>query len=415
MMDGMAATPIPETDRTVLAPQRVVSVDVLRGITIAFMILVNDPGDWDHVFTQLDHAAWNGWTVTDLVFPTFLFLMGAAMVFSFAARAAKGDCRKTLTGHVFARAAKIFSLDLALVLFPHMDWTGMRVYGVLTRIALCYLLAGLVLVATMKMRRRTAAIMGVVALLLVGYWVLLRWVPVPGAGLPVRDVPLFDPDRNLAAWLDRGVSAWMQHWLNTGVLYENTRDPEGLLSTLPAVASTLLGSLAGMWMRRAQGARGSLAMRRMQSGLALAGLIGVLAGEIWSRWFPINKNLWTSSYVLLTAGIAAVALAALSWLMDGRTQPWPRWLQWSAWPWRVYGSNAIAAYTFSAVLVEVLEYVKFADSDGDKHSLSGIVYEAVFARNESTDWTSLAYGLSLVVVCFLPVWWMWRKKWFWKM
>jgi predicted acyltransferase len=415
MMDGMAASPMPQVERTTVAPQRVLSVDVLRGITIALMILVNDPGDWDHVFRQLDHAPWNGWTLTDLVFPTFLYLMGAAMVFSLASRAAKGDCRKTLTGHVFLRSAKIFVLYLALALFPRLHWKGMRIYGVLTRIALCYLLAGLVLVATMKLRRRAVVLAGVVAVLLVGYWVLLRWVPVPGAGMPVREVPFLDQNQNLTAWIDRGVSAWMQHWLHVGRLYQKTRDPEGLLSTLPAVATTLLGALTGLWMRRAQGARGSEGMRRMQIGLALAGVVGLLAGEIWSWWFPINKNLWTSSYVLLSAGLAAVMLAALSVLVDGRAQPWPRWLRWSSWPWLVFGSNAIAAFTVSVLMVKLLEFVKFADSDGDKHSLWGILYESVFARNESTDWTSLAFALSFVVVCFLPVWVMWRRKWFWKM
>ena len=414
-MDGMAAAPIPEMQRIMVAPKRVVSVDVLRGITIAFMILVNNPGDWDHVFPQLDHAAWNGWTPTDLVFPTFLFLMGAAMVYSLSARSAKGNCRKTLTGHVLARAAKIFALDIALALFPEMHWTEMRVYGILTRIALCYLLAGLLLVATMKMQRRVTALIGIVAVLLVGYWVLMRWVPVPGAGVPVREIPLLDPERNLASWLDRGVSAWMQHWLHTGVLYETTRDPEGLLSTLPAVASTLLGSLAGMWMRRPRGVRGSADMQRMQLGLAAAGVLGVLAGELWSLWFPINKNLWTSSYVLLAAGWAGLALAMLSWLVDRRTQPWPRWLRWSTWPWLVYGSNAIAAFTVSVVIVKGMLYYKVVDSDGDLHSWWELAYERGFARHGSTEWTSLAFGLSFVVVCFLPVWWMWRKKWFWKM
>jgi len=373
------------------------------------MILVNDPGDWGHLFTQLDHAEWNGWTLTDLVFPTFLFLMGSSIIFSLQSRSAKGDCRKTLTGHVFLRTAKLLLLEFVLVYFPRMHWTSMRFYGVLTRIAWCYLLAGLVLVATVRLRSRVTIITGTIALLLVGYWVLLRWVPVPGAGVPGRDMPFMDPNLNLTSWMDRGVVAWTQHWLHTGTLFKKTRDPEGLLSTLPAVGSVLLGALAGMWMR------GRASRRRMLLGLAAAGLVGVLAGQLWAVWFPINKNLWTSSYVLLSAGWAALALAGLSWLVDTREQPWPMWLRAATWPWFVFGSNAIAAFTVSVVLVKGLLYFKILDPDGDRNSVWSWIYENVFARNGSTHWTSLAFAVSFVVVCFLPNWFLWRKKWFWKM
>jgi predicted acyltransferase len=306
------------------------------------------------------------------------------------------------------RSLKIFALDIALVLFPRFRWTGMRVYGVLTRIALCYLLAGLVLVAVLRLRRRAWWIAGVVAALLAGYWVLLRWVPVPGAGLPVRDVPFLDKNLNLAAWIDRAFTHWLRHHWNTGLLFEKTRDPEGALSTLPAAATTLLGALAGLAMRRPVSARG------MQLSLAAAGLAGVLGGELWSVWFPVNKNLWTSSYVLLTAGWAALALAALSALVDRRAQPWPRWLRAATWPWLVYGSNAIAAYTVSALIVKAMLFFKVPDADGDLHSWWELVYENVFARHGSTEWTSLAFALTFVAVCFLPNWWLWRKKWFLK-
>jgi predicted acyltransferase len=412
MMKRMSATliatgPLPTT--TLTAPRRVQSVDVLRGLTIALMILVNDPGDWGHVFRQLDHAEWSGWTLTDLVFPTFLFLMGASMVFSLQARAARGDCRKTLTGHVFARAGKLLLLAFVLVYFPRMHWDRLRFYGVLSRIALCGLLAGLALIATMKLRRRALALVIVVSMLLVGYWILLTMVPVPGAGMPGRDMLLLDKKLNMTAWVDRGVVAWTQRWFHTGSLYLKTSDPEGLLSTLPAVGTTLLGSLAGLWMRAAEPSR------RMRLGLALAGVLSFIAGEVWSIWFPINKNLWTSSYVLLAAGIAALLLAGLSWLLDGRAQPWPKWLQVATWPWFVFGSNAIVAFTTSVVIVKGLLYWKIVDADGFSHSVWSLLYEQGFARNGSTEWTSLAFALSFVVVCFLPNWFLWRKRWFWKM
>jgi predicted acyltransferase len=385
-------------------PQRILSVDMLRGITIAFMILVNDPGDWSHTFSQLDHSPWNGWTLTDLVFPMFLFLVGASTVFSLEARERKGDCKKTLAGHIFWRALKLFLLKTLLSLAPLFHWTHMRIYGVLTRIALCYLLAGLVLLMT----RRVRVLLGIVAVLLIGYWVLLRWVPVPGMGWPVRDFPLLDKVQNLTAWMDRGFSAWTLKWLHTGTLYLKTSDPEGGLSTLPSVATTLLGAVAGLWMRR----EGSTA--RMWVGLAAAGICGVVAGLVWGYWFPVNKNLWTSSFVLLMAGWSALGLAACSVLGDGRPRPWPRWLDWSTWPWFVFGANAIAAYTTSVVLVKTFALIKIADSDGDRHSLWGLAYENVFARGGSTNWTSLAFGLTFVAVCFLPNWWLWRKKIFWK-
>ena len=404
----------PNTERSIAGPPRVLSVDLLRGLTIALMVLVNDPGDGKHIFEPFEHASWNGWTLTDLVFPTFLFLIGASIIFSLDSRANKGDCRKTLSGHVILRTLKILLLQYILVFFPAMHWKTMRLYGVLPRIALCYLIAGLVLIAVMRLKSRVPVIAGVIALLLIGYWVLLRWVPVPGAGLPGRDIPFMDTNLNLTSWLDRGVMAWTQRWIHTGTLYLKTRDPEGLLSTLPAVATTLLGALTGLWMRRPKGQRGTSSLRRMQTTLAVAGLLSVLAGELWSVWFPINKNLWTSSYVLLAAGWAALALAALSWLVDRRPEPWPRWLRLSTWPWFVFGSNAIAAYTVAVIVVKTCLYFGFADAAGIRHSLWWWYYHSIFARSQSTEWTSLAFAISIVLLCFLPNWWLWHKKRFLK-
>jgi predicted acyltransferase len=408
------------TERTITGPPRVLSVDLLRGLTIAFMILVNDPGDWDHVFAPLDHARWNGWTLTDLVFPTFLFLVGASIIFSLDARAKKGDCRKTLSGHVIVRSLKILLLQFVLVFFPTMHWHTMRLYGVLPRISLCYLLAGLILIATMKLKSRVPVLAGIIAAILIGYWALLRWVPVPGVGIPGRDIPFMDQTQNLTSWLDRISMAFTQRWLHTGRLYLTTRDPEGLLSTLPAVASTLLGALTGLWMRQTHGAQGSIAprgssaLRRMQLTLAIAGILGVLAGELWSPWFPINKNLWTSSYVLLSAGWAALALALISLLIDRRPEPWPRWLRLSTWPWFVFGSNAIAAFTVSVILVKTCLYVKLTGPDAIKRTLWLLYYQNIFARHGSNNWTSLAFAISIVAICFLPNWWLWHKKRFLK-
>jgi predicted acyltransferase len=402
------AVPVPALEVT--KPQRILSVDMLRGITIAFMILVNDPGDWKQTFSQLDHSPWNGWTATDVVFPTFLFLVGAATVFSLEARERKGDCRKTLAGHIIWRATKLFLLKTALSLVPLFHWTSMRIYGVLTRIAMCYLLAGLVLLMT----RRVKVLLAIVAVLLVGYWVLLRWVPVPGAGMPVRDFPLLDQNLNLTAWLDRCVSAWTLKWLHTGTLYLKTSDPEGLLSTLPSLATTLLGAVVGLWMRRPEWAQGEAMRNRMRSGMLAFGGLMFLSGSLWAHWFPVNKNLWTSSFVLVMAGIATVLLALLNWLVDGRPRPWPRWLEWTTWPWFVFGANAIAAYTTSVVLVKTFSMIRLTDADGKVRSLWSLAYLHGFSHGNSTKWTSLAFGLTFVAMCFLPNLWLWRKKIFWK-
>src|SRR6266702_3061235 len=231
--------------------QRVLSIDVLRGLTIALMILVNDPGDWGHVYSQLDHAEWNGFTLTDLVFPNFLFLVGASIIFSLDGRIARGESRRMLALHMVRRAFTIFLIKMCLTAFPHFHMTNLRIFGVLTRIAICYLIAGLICLIT----RRARTLAAITAALLVGYWALMRFVPVPGFGVPTHAMPILDPDRNLAAWLDRGFNAFTQRTIHTGTLYNHTRDPEGLLSTIPAVATTLIGCITGLWLRRAGSAQ----------------------------------------------------------------------------------------------------------------------------------------------------------------
>jgi len=168
-------------------------------------------------------------------------------------------------------------------------------------------------------------------------------------------------------------------------------------------------------MRQTHGPRNSRALRRMQLALAAAGIVSVLAGLLWSPWFPINKNLWTSSYVLLSAGWAALLLALFSLLVDRRAEPWPRWLRLSTWPWFVFGSNAIAAFTVSVILVKTCLYFKITGPDGIKRSLWALYYQHVFARHATTDWTSLAFAISIVLLCFLPNWLLWRRRIFLKL
>jgi predicted acyltransferase len=387
------------------APTRVLSIDVLRGITIAFMILVNDPGDWGHVYAQLDHAKWNGWTLTDLVFPTFLFLVGASIILSLQTRVGRGESRRSLALHILRRSAILFAIDLFFNAFPHFHLSHLRVYGVLTRIALCYLCAGFICLVT----RRADRLLALCAVLLVGYWALMRFVPVPGFGVPTHSIPLLDPDHNLAAWLDRGITAFMQRTIHTGRLYEHTRDPEGLLSTLPAVATTLLGSVAALWLRRADGKAGAITPSQCATGLLLSGLLSLAAGLMWNLWFPINKNLWTSSYVLFAAGCALLGLAACYWLIDLRRLHETTLGRWLTWPWLVFGSNAIVAFALSELIVEIMLWIKV--QDGGKTVTAWFwVYHHLFAWAHSTKLTSVAFALAFVAVCFVPNWLLWRRR-----
>jgi len=387
---------------TSTAKTRIASIDALRGLTVAFMILVNDPGDWSHVYPPLDHAQWNGFTPTDLVFPMFLFLVGCSIVFSIDSRLARGDSKPAIARQIVRRAATIFAIKMFLSAYPHFHLTHLRIYGVLTRIALCYLIAGLLFLYVRSVR----ALAVIAVAILIGYWLLMRFVPIPGLGHPVHDFPILDPDRNLTAWLDRGVNAWCRRWLHTGRLYEQTRDPEGLLSTLPALATTLFGIFAALWIRARQSVNKTLNV------LLAAGLLSLTLALLWNPWFPINKKLWTSSYVLFAGGWSLVGLALGYWLLDSkRFQERSRTVRALVWPLLVYGSNAITAYVFSEFLVETLLLWKLPP-DAAGHTLTAWAwsYFHLFARNRSTENTSLAFALAYVVVCFVPNWLLWRRK-----
>ena len=398
-------------------PTRVLSIDILRGITIALMILVNDPGDWSHTYAQLDHAKWNGFTLTDLVFPNFLFIVGASIIFSLQSRISRGESGRTLALHILRRSAIIFAVDLFFGLYPHFHYTHLRLYGVLTRIALCYLCAGLICLITQRADR----LLTICTVLLVGYWVLMRFVPVPGFGIPTRNMPILDPDGNLAAWLDRHIIDLTQRLLHTGRLYEHTRDPEGLLSTLPAIATTLLGSVTALWLRRvdtsSERSQGSISRTMCLNGLLLAGILSLAAGSLWNLSLPINKNLWTSSYVLFSAGWALLLLALFYWLIDIRHFNDTKVGKWLSFPWLVFGSNAITVFCISVFLVETLIWIKLPfelGPNGQPVTAWFWIYHHLFAFNGSTNNTSLAFALAFVAVCFIPNLLLWRKRIFLK-
>jgi len=405
--------PIP-TPSTVKAPtSRVLSVDILRGITIAFMILVNDAGDSSHVYTQLEHASWNGCTLTDLVFPTFLFVVGVSIILSLYSRLQRGASRRELAMHTVRRSLTIFIVAMLINLIPFFRFTHLRIYGVLTRIAVCYLIAGLICIVTQKARN----LLAITATLLISYWLLMRFVPVPGLGVPTHDIPLLDPDLNLAAWIDRGINDFLQSTIHTGRLYEKTRDPEGLLSTIPAIGTALLGAVAGLWLRRADGKPTLITRGQCAMGLLLSGLVGIASGLLWNIWFPINKKLWTSSYVLFAAGCALIGLALCYWLVDIRRFNETKAGKWLTWPWLVFGTNAIVAYTVAALVEKTLFLIHMSSLGPNGKPLSGWgwVYWHIFAVNGSTNFTSAAFAFAFVLVCFIPNLILWRKRIFVKL
>ena len=376
------------TDVTAPAPaSRLVSLDLFRGATIAAMILVNNAGDESGSYWPLQHAAWNGWTPTDLVFPFFLFIVGVAMTFSLSSRLKRGESKGQLLRHVFWRGVMLFAVGLFLNGFPNQySLSSWRVYGVLQRIAVCYVITA---VFALWSKRRGWIVAA--AACLAGYWVLMRYVPVPGFGVPTHDIPLLDPDRNLVAWLDRKLLA--------GHLYEGTRDPEGVISTIPAIATSLLGLLTGDWLRSTRTGKTKVA------GLALFGLAGVVAGEVCNLWFPINKKLWTSSFVLLTAGLALLCLALCYWALDVKL--WRgRW----ATPFLVFGMNPIAAYVFSEAISQVLSNLSTASGTSWEDAL----YQNLFQPLGSPANASLLYALCFVLLCWGAMWVLYRKRVFLK-
>jgi predicted acyltransferase len=284
----------------------------------------------------------------------------------------------------------LVALGLVVNGFPYFHLETLRIYGVLQRIAICFLIASILYL----LDRRPASKIVFVVLALFGYWVLLRWVPVPGFGMPGRDIPLFDPTRNLGAYIDRHIFP--------GRLYRGVRDPEGLLSDIPAVATTLLGMLTAMWLR----SKRSPSIKAW--GMLAAGILGVIFGKVWGLWFPINKNLWSSSYVLFAAGIALVALSVCYWVIEIK-----KWKTGWTYIWLVFGMNAITVYVFSELLSATLNAIK-VHSGATTVSLSAYMFAHCFSGISSHHLASLAYSISIVAICFVPVLILYRQKIFLK-
>ena len=390
----MTPTLTPTTAAPVARTSRLLWLDVARGITIAFMIMVNNNGgrgSWGF----MNHAEWNGLTATDLVFPTFVFVMGISAVFAIERRLARGATRGQIVRHTIRRAALLCVLGIVVNSFPFFELKHMRFYGVLQRIAICYLAVSV----TYLWKPRAWAIAAALVIALAGYWVLLRWIPVPGAGLPGRDVPFMDVSQNLVSWLDRQL---FPYHLYRAAPDHNLRDPEGLLSDLPAIGTALMGMLTGLWLRTRR------SIPAQATGLAAAGAVSLALGYAWALWFPLNKNLWTSSYVLVAGGYSLALLTLVFWAVELKG-----WRKGWTWIWLVFGSNAIAAYMFSELLPGVLFNVHFT-SAGTRTDLVNFLGEHVFARIPDPGWAAFAYSISFTAVCFIPVWLLYRKRIFLK-
>jgi predicted acyltransferase len=437
-----------------ISDNRLVSLDVFRGMTIAGMVLVNNPGTWSAIYDPLEHAEWNGITPTDYIFPFFLFIVGVAIPIAFKKRMRNGVARDMYL-KIVQRAVTIFALGALMSMVPFFqfnDTTGipylikillvlsfstalflyllekrtaaaitaaasavtvlvfyfaggeivwynfatMRIPGVLQRIAVCYLIVSLIFVHTNWKQQ-----LGISVFLLLLYWLLMTVIPVPGCDVTTID----DKACNLAAWLDRTILTEAHMWRSAKVY-----DPEGILSTIPAIVTTLSGVLTGSWITRSNRADGS-EIRNPQfahetaAGLFFAGTVLLAIGWSWSLVFPLNKSLWTSSYVVYTSGLALLTLGFCYWLID--IKGYRRW----AWPFVVFGANALALFVFSGIMARLFGMIRFPGAEEEKFvTLQQVIFNNVFLSWLTPINASLAYAIWFILLWLFLMWLLYRKK-----
>ncbi|MEP6764627.1 MAG: DUF5009 domain-containing protein [Gemmatimonadaceae bacterium] len=389
--------------------ERLVALDVFRGMTVAGMLLVNNPGSWSSIYPPLEHAPWNGCTPTDLIFPFFLFIVGITTELSLAGRRARGDDDGKILFQIIKRGVLIYLFGLCLNWFPGFTYLAidgnpnptfmdrvvfraehLRFLGVLQRIGIAYLCGGLLTFKTTL--KQQFAILGV---LLFGYWAAQTLIPVPDTGVAGRFV-LDKPEQLLSAWIDRTVLGVNHLWSGS-----KTWDPEGLLSTLPAIGTMILGTFTGKWINRRE-----IAINQRLKGMLAAGVLGIVLGLIWNVVFPINKSIWTSSYVLYTAGIAAILLATCLWIIDVRG--YKKWTE----PFVVYGLNPMLAFLGSGVMARALasmiqfdqnHNLVFIGSDVNEKltPLQSVIYTHGFASWLTPINASLAYAITFVAFWYV--------------
>ncbi len=376
--------------------ERLLSLDVFRGLTVAGMLLVNNPGTWSAIYPPLEHAEWNGWTPTDLIFPFFLFIVGITTHLSLQARRARGDSDAMLVRNIIRRGAIIYLLGFLMAAFPFYQWgtvegltnpslwdrivyraEHVRIMGVLARIGVVYIFAALL---TLRTTLKQQVIL--VALLLYGYWFAMTLIPIPGKGV-IGALMLNNPSETLAAHVDRAILTPNHIWSGSV-----TYDPEGILSTIPAIATAILGVMTGRWI-----AQPKPLIERI-AGLFAAGCLAIVVGLMWNWSFPINKNLWTSSYVVFTAGVACVSLATIMWLIDEHGIRW--WTR----PFVIYGMNPIVAFVGSGVLARIIYTLWKVNYNGEPTAMETVIYKSVFEPFMEPKNASLAMAFATVVFWF---------------
>jgi predicted acyltransferase len=369
---------------------RLLSLDFFRGATVAAMILVNNPGDWGHIYSPLEHAEWHGCTPTDLVFPFFLFIVGVSIAYAMSSKKIDPSTHNQTILRAFKRSLILFGLGLFLSLFPKVftdpieAFQTVRIPGVLQRIAVVFFIC-----SVLFLKNSEKGLFRIAVIILAGYWAMMTFVPVPGVGYPN-----LEKETNLGAWLDRTLLSEAHLWKMA-----KTWDPEGIFSTIPAIATGLFGVLTGSYLRRKD-----IDEPTKVAWLFSAGIAAVVAGLLWGLAFPINKSLWTSSYVLFCAGLAIMVLALSYWIIDIK--------RYSAFtpPFVAYGVNAITVFFLSGLIPRLLNMIKISNADGSVSGLQSWLYDHFFTPNFTPVNASLVWAICFNLFWFIILWIMYRKK-----
>lgn len=371
-------------------PARLLSLDFFRGATVAAMILVNNPGSWAHIYAPLEHAEWHGCTPTDLVFPFFLFIVGVSIAYAMGSRKLDPASHNKTIVKALKRALILFGLGLFLSLFPKVftepaeAFQQVRIPGVLQRIAVVFFISSVIFLKTSEKN-----IFRLFIVLIAVYWALMTFVPVPGVG----DANL-EKETNLGAWMDRNILGEAHLWKSA-----KTWDPEGILGTIPAVATGLFGVLAGVYLKRKD-----LDDATKMAWLFSAGFAAIALGWAWGLQFPINKSLWTSSFVLFTGGLATVVLSVSYWIID--VNNYNRFTK----PFVVYGVNAITVFFLSGLIPRILNMIKVSRPDGSETGAQNWLYETFFTPYFSPVNASLAWAITFVLFWLVILWVMYNRK-----
>jgi predicted acyltransferase len=372
--------------------QRLLSLDFFRGLTVALMILVNNPGNWGSIYAPLEHAEWNGCTPTDLVFPFFLFIVGVSIAYAMGTKKLDPALHRQTILRALKRGLILFGLGLLLAIFPR-DFSkcdlidslkNVRIFGVLQRIGVVFFISSVIFLKSSEKN-----IFRTMVIILFAYWALMMFVPVPDVGYPN-----LEKETNLGAWLDRTILTEAHLWKSA-----KTWDPEGILSTLPAIATGLFGVLVGIYLKRKDIEPGTKI-----SWLFTVGLLSVAAGLLWDLEFPINKALWTSSYVLYTGGLATMVLALCYWIID--INKYNRFTK----PFVVYGVNAITVFFVAGLAPRLINMIKIEQPDGEKLGALSAFYQKFFVPYFSPINASLAYAIFVVLFFYVILWYMYKKN-----